>query len=141
MSDITVRMAAMPSLAIDYVRALEAESSKLPQVEIKTEHAFHAGMYSRTIIVPRGVVLTGALIKIPTILIISGDAIVHTSLGPERIVGYHVVLAPKNRKQAFYALNDTFLTMIFPTSSKSVEEAESEFTDEFNNLLSRTQGA
>ena len=39
-----------------------------PQVAIQTTHHFHAGLYSRTIRIPAGVMITGALIKIPTLL-------------------------------------------------------------------------
>jgi len=113
---------------------------KLPQVEIDTDHAFHAGVYARTIMIPAGVCLTGALIQIPTVLIFSGDALVHTATGTERMTGYHVILAPQDRKQAFYAVSDTFLTMIFATSSTTVEDAENEFTTEAEKLFSRKQG-
>ena len=140
MGEMTVIHNAMTSSAIDAVRRLEDEALKLPQLEIKTEHAFHAGMYTRTIMIPSGAVLTGALIKIPTILIFSGDADVYTSDGVERIIGYRVILAPNNRKQAFLAHKDTFLTMIFPTEAKAIDEAEREFTEEHEKLLSRKKG-
>ena len=45
-----------------------------PQLELVTEHVLHGGMYARTIRMPAGYALAGALIKIPTILIINGDA-------------------------------------------------------------------
>ena len=140
MNEMVVRLASMPPSAIDVVRRLEDEAKKLPQVEVETEHAFHAGMYARTIMIPAGITLTGALIQIPTILIFSGDALVYTAAGSERMTGYRVILAPMNRKQAFYAVSDTFLTMIFPTSATTVEDAESEFTTEAEQLLSRKQG-
>jgi hypothetical protein len=53
------------------------------------------------------------------------------------LAGYHVIAASKGRKQAFFALEDTHLTMLFPTRASSIEEAEREFTDEFDRLMSR----
>jgi hypothetical protein len=129
----------MPASAIEAVRRLEDASLQYEQAGIVTEHSFHSGMYARTIKIPAGVLLTGVLIKIPTMLVFSGDAVVYTATGPEQWTGYRVVLAPAHRKQAFLAHEDTYLTMVFPTTATTVEEAEAEFTDEAERLLSRRQ--
>lgn len=139
MNSLVVQLPSMPQTAVESVKRLEDEMLKMPQVHIATENFLHAGMYARTVMIPAGVVLTGAVIKIPTVLIFSGDAIVYTANGPERWTGYRVVLAPQGRKQAFFAQTNTHLTMTFPTSAKTVEEAEEEFTDEADRLLSRKQ--
>lgn len=137
MNDVVCQIKPMTPAAVQAVARLEEEILKHPQTEIETHHAFHAGMYARTIMIPAGVVLTGALIKIPTILIISGDVVVYTDDGPIQITGYHVMLGPAGRKQAFVATADTFLTMVFPTSATTAEEVEAEFTDDYNRLMSR----
>lgn len=136
----TISLPVMGQSEVDSVRRLEEAALELPQVHIPTDHVFHAGMYSRTIKIPAGVVLTGAQIKIPTILIMSGDALVYGEDGPTRYTGYQVALGQCGRKQAFYALQDTYLTMIFPTRSTTVDEAEREFTDEYEKLFSRKEG-
>lgn len=141
MNDIIHQLAGMSAAAVTNVARLEDETAKLPQVQIATQHAFHGGMYARTIVIPRGVLLTGALIKIPTLLIISGDAVVYTEDGPIRFSGYHVMLGGAGRKQAFMALSDTTLTMLFPTAATTVEQAEAEFTDETDKLFSRRDNA
>lgn len=130
-------IAAMGPAALDKVGRLESLALTLPQVAIRTEHTLHAGLYARTVMIPAGVVLTGALIKIPTVLIMSGDAIVHTDAGPLELHGYHVLSADAGRKQAFVALTETHLTMVFPTAATTVEEAEREFTDEYERLMTR----
>ena len=135
----TISLPAMGQEAVDSVRQLESAALELPQVDIHTDHAFHAGMYARTIKIPAGVVLTGALIKIPTILIISGDALVYGENGPVRYAGYHVALGQRGRKQAFYAFEDTYMTMLFPADATTVDEAERQFTDEYENLLTRKE--
>lgn len=141
MGSMVAKMKNQTVATIEAVRRLEDEALKLPQVPIHTEHSFHAGMYARTIMIPQGVVLTGAIIQIPTMLIFSGHAAVYTPEGAEDWIGYRVVLAPANRKQAFFAKQNTYLTMVFPTSATTIEEAENEFTAEADRLLSRKQEA
>jgi len=136
-----VALAAMEPEAVAAVAALEQASLQRPQVDIPTYHHFHAGMYARTIMIPANTVLTGALIKIATLLIVNGEVIAYTADGPIHLIGYHVIPAEAGRKQAFAAVVDTILTMVFPTSAKSVEEAEEEFTDEAAILFSRNEGA
>lgn len=111
----------------------------MDQVPITTFHHFHAGMYARTIRIPKGVVITGALIRIPTILIVSGHATVFIGGDSIELHGYHVIPGSAGRKQAFLAHEDTDLTMLFPTEARTVEEAEAQFTDETELLMSRQQ--
>lgn len=137
-ASIVRHLPPMSAASVDAVREFEEESLKfLPQVKINTEHALHAGMYARTIMIPAGIVITGVQIKIPTILIISGDAMVYGDDGTTRLTGYHVTLGAVGRKQAIWALSDTSLTMMFPTEATTVAEAEEEFTDEPERLGSR----
>ena len=135
----TIDLPAMGQREVEKVRQLETAALAMPQVDIPTDHVFHAGMYARTIQIPAGVMLTGARILIPTILIISGDAFVYGENGPERFSGYHVALGRCGRKQAFYALQDTYLTMLFPTGATTVDAAEQQFTDEYEKLFSRKE--
>lgn len=131
------RILPMSAVAIEKVKHLTAASLKLPQVEIETMHIIHGGMYARTIMIPAGVTLTGALIKIATIIVISGNVRVFMEDSTVEIEGYRVLIASGNRKQAFYALTDTWMTMIFPSKVSCVKEAEMEFTDETDMLISR----
>lgn len=135
----SIAIAPMGPVALDRVRRLEALAMALPQVAIGTEHVFHAGVYARTIKVPAGVMITGVLIKIPTLLIVQGDAIVHVEDGPLELHGYNVVPASAGRKQAFVALTDTHLTMIFATEAGDVDAAERQFTDELDKLMTRRE--
>ena len=135
------RIPAMSQAAIDKVRGLDAIVSKMPQVSIPTAHQIHGGVYTRTITLPAGVLLTGALIKIATTLIVFGKIIVYIGEEATELAGCHVLAASANRKQAFLALEDTRMTMLFATSAKTVEEAENEFTGEAHLLFSRASGA
>lgn len=130
-------IAAASSDALVKLRAAEMVLSQMPQVDLATEHVLHAGMYARTIRLDAGVVITGALIKIPTLLVFNGVADVLVGEQWLEIKGYGVIPAPAGRKQAFITRSELDLTMIFPTQAKTVEEAENEFTDEAPLLMSR----
>ena len=144
MHELTVRPAIPPMspAALDAVRRLEDRVLALPQTAIETRHVLHAGLYARTIRVPRETVLTGALVKIPTLLVIEGDTLLYVGDdAPLHLAGHHVLPASAGRKQAFVTLADTHITMIFPTAARTVEEAEAEFTDEAHGLGSRREPA
>lgn len=131
----------MTDMAIDMVRQLERVVATMPQQEVETHHVIHGGMYARTIMVPANAVLTGAMINVPTMLIINGS--VRVTIGDEAVYlhGHHVLAASKKRKQAFMAIEDTWLTMVFATDAQAVEDAEKEFTDEADLLMSRRPAA
>lgn len=128
---------AMANEAIAKVRDLEAQASQQPQVDIETLHLIHAGMYQRTIKIPAGAMITGALVKVSTSLVVSGDCFVYIGDETIRLTGYHILPASAGRKQAFVAVADTYLTMSFATDATSVEQAEAQFTDELHLLASR----
>lgn len=134
-----LRIEPMSEAAIDKARELETELLKTKQHAIQTEHTFFAGTYTRTAHIPAGTVVTGALIKIDTVLIVSGHATVYTGDDSIELIGYNVVQASAGRKQAFVAHADTALTMIFASQAETIEQAEAEFTDETHLLLSRNQ--
>lgn len=136
-ADTLMRLPAASADGLARVREFEAKNLERPQDAITTHHILHGGLYIRTITMPAGCELTGALIKIPTLLVFNGDALVSNGDVTEHFQGYHLIPASAGRKQAFAAHRATTLTMIFPTSAKTVEEAEAEFTDEADRLFSR----
>lgn len=140
MTDLAIQRALPPTTPAALAKVCELEKRVLeaPQIDIFTQHVIHAGVYSRTICIPAGTVLTGALIKIPTTLVVCGRASVLLGDDQEVMVeGYHVFAASAGRKQAYIAHADTFVTMSFKTNAKSVHEAEAEFTDDHERLMSR----
>lgn len=130
----------MSDESIEKVRRLEGELLELPQVDPETAHLFHAGLYARTVKIPAGALMTGALIKIATVLIISGSVTVFTEGEPLDIDGYAVIQGAAGRKQAFLTRSETSITMLFATDAKTIDEVENEFTDETGRLLSRKMG-
>tara|TARA_R110000796_G_scaffold6495_7_gene23001 strand:+ start:1045 stop:1506 length:462 start_codon:yes stop_codon:yes gene_type:complete len=128
---------SMSQEAFDKVYAIEAITKTLDQEVIETSHVLHGGIYSRTIKLKSGVVITGAVIKVPTMLTIQGDVSFFANDKEIRVTGYAVIPASKHRKQAFIAHADTWLTMSFKSGAISVTEAENEFTDDADLLISR----
>lgn len=137
MNEVSVASHSPYSLAAVY--SVQEQMLKLPQVEVNTEHSLHGGIYSRTIRLAPETVLVGALIKIPTMLIISGRTKVFTGDGWIELDGYHVIPAQAGRKQVFVTQEETTITMIFRTDATTIEQAEEEFTDEHEALISRKE--
>lgn len=140
MNNLAVRTAHIPATTdhvVEKVRFAEEVARGLPQVPILTSHVIHAGTYTRTIRIPKGVFITGALIKRSTILIVSGHCLAYVGKDkPIEYKGYNVLTASAHRKSAYSALTDTYMTMLFATNAKTVAEAEAEFTDELDLLIS-----
>lgn len=101
------------------------------------EHVLHGGMYARTCRVPGGQAFTSVLIKIPTIIAVQGECCVCAGDEWRVLSGYNVIPASAHRIQAYVTLDDTAITMFFPSDAETVEQAEAEFTDEWADLLSR----
>tara|TARA_R110002126_G_scaffold195963_3_gene343865 strand:- start:14 stop:454 length:441 start_codon:yes stop_codon:yes gene_type:complete len=135
MNQVTVRTTRD---GVEKVIRLEQQLAALPQVPIDTFHLFHEGMYARTIMIPAGTALTGAHITIPTLLVINGH--VNVTIGDQatNVCGYQVLPAEANRKTAYLAIEDTWVTMIFPSDAVTIEDAENQFTDEADRLMSRS---
>ena len=131
------KIPAMTPAALDNVRAFETRLLEMPQSIIATHHVLHAGMYARTIRIPAGTVISGVEIRVATVLVFNGHASVFIGDGTVEVCGYQVIPASAGRKQAIAAHADTDLTMFFPTSASTVEEAEEQFTNEADRLASR----
>lgn len=133
--------ADIPAMSVDSIaQACNAEAiiGALPQVAISTQHILHAGVYARTVLVPKGVTIAGALVKRTTCLAISGH--VTAFIGDDKareFKGYKLLTTDANRKQVFFAHENTYLTMFFATNAQNIVDAENEFTDEGELLMSR----
>jgi hypothetical protein len=140
MTDLTARKPSLPAMtpdAIDRVRQFEGRLRQEPQLELKTTHALHAGMYARTVHMPKHMIGNGVFIRVPTLVIVSGHVTVFIGDHSMNLCGYHVIEAEAGRKQVFVSHEETDITMLFLTKAKTVEEAENEFTNEPDMLLSR----
>ena len=126
-------MSTVPACTSDILKATQALQNILlqyPQVYLEPEELLHAGCYVRTIRVTKGIVLTGALIKLPTVLIVSGKMRMTIGDKFEVVECYKVFEGAKGRKTIFESLEDSVITMFFATSAPDFESALSEVVEE-----------
>lgn len=141
---LAIPSALLPATTPEMLAAIGTLQEKLTcnePVEVPTQHVIHAGMYARTIVMPKEMVLVGALLKRATLVIVTGSAAVLAGEEWIELEGYNVVPASVGRKQVFVSYSPVIITMLFPTQARTVEDAEAEFTDEAAALLSRRQDA
>ena len=134
---------ALPSTTPEIIEKIAQVEARIKPYEhtlqVQMEHDLHGGMYARTCRLAPFMVITSVLIKIPTILIVNGDCVVLAGDKWHEVKGYNVLSASAGRKQIYVTREKTEITMIFPSNANTVEEAEREFTDEYENLLSRRE--
>jgi len=130
---------ATPDEALQKVLIVEDRIRQREQIKIRTEHIFHAGLYVRTVRLQPNTVFTSVLIKVPTLIVINGICDLLAGDQWVRVEGYSVIPANSGRKCIYITRGLVEITMVFPSDAKTVEEAESQFTDESHCLLSRTQ--
>jgi SET domain len=123
--------------SVEAVRELEDHLNKYPQIDIETTHVLHGNTYSRTIFIPAGMVVTGALMSLDHVVIMHGDITMVTTDGFERLTGHHVIPVDKGKKRAAITHQDTWWTTVNVTSCTDVPSAEDEMTTESGSLLSR----
>lgn len=129
---------AMTLKHIDVASKAEESIRSLDRVQCVTQHTLHSGIYSRTLFMPKGSVVAGVIIQVPTTLILSGKMAVYIGEEVKHIDGYNVVPTLGNRKQVVYAIEDSYATLLFKTEAKTIEEAEQEMTSEYERLMSRS---
>jgi len=102
------------------------------QVPLPVEHLLWGGMYARTVRRGFDSVTIGSLI-----LIVNGSC--SMLIGDKRVdlEGYNVLAGLPGRKSMSVARGPVEMTMIFPTSASTVEEAENEIFVEAGLLVSR----
>ena len=106
------------------------------EVKLDIEQHLHAGVYSRTIFQPAGVLCAAVLVRVPTQLIVCGHARIYCEGGAFDVKGYKVLEGLAGRQVMVYTYADTWGTMLFATKAKTFEEAEREFAGDDYRLLS-----
>lgn len=139
MNELTrASLGAMTPEMTESLKAFRNRVGELPgQMDLRIENHLHAGVYSRTVFIPKGVLAFGTQIKVPTQLVISGHVVINDGLERRTYRGYHVLDGAAGRIQVAYAVEDSYVTMLFATDAKTVREAEDEFTDEAALLQTR----
>jgi hypothetical protein len=130
-------LAIFQHASTEKVLRLEQIVLQAPQIDLGTTHVVHGGMCARTIFIPAGTVLTGAVTNLDNVCVLSGDITVTTNEGPRRFTGFHVLPAAKGFKRAGYAHEDTHWTTVWPTGLTDITEIEDEMTEDAAQLQTR----
>lgn len=112
MSNVTIQKIEkqVPEAHLPIYR-LEAELLKLPQVEMPVDHAFCNGLYARTMHIPAGTVLTGAVHKEESFFLVrKGELIVSTDSGPRTLGPGDMSISKIGTKRAGIALTEVEVT-------------------------------
>lgn len=105
MNAITIPQEHLP------IYRLEAEILKHPQVEMPVEHEFCKGLYARTMFIPAGTVLTGAVHADESFFLVrQGELIVTTDHGTVRMTVGSMAVTKANTKRAGVAMTDVVVT-------------------------------
>lgn len=124
------------AVAPDKVMVLERELNKLPQVECPVWHFFAPGLYARKMLIPAGVMLTGAVHKTEHLCIVSGDIAVTTDTGVVRMTDVHAIINSRpGVKRAGYAFADTYWTTVHATNERDLDKLVRELTESENSEL------
>jgi hypothetical protein len=104
----------------------EAHQKQKPQVEIRLDHVFFPGGYARTMYVPAGTDITGAIHKYPNFnILVSGEVLVVTESGPQHLKAPFSAMAPPGTKRAGQTLTYVVWTTILATDLTDVALIES----------------
>lgn len=110
MGNVAVQAIGVPEMHLPIYR-LEAELLKLPQVDMPITHAFCAGLYARTMHIPAGTILTGAVHKEESFFLVRrGELIVSTDSGPQTIRQGDMSVSKIGTKRAGITLTDVEVT-------------------------------
>lgn len=102
---------------------------EMPQVDLPVRHHFSPGVYARTLSIPAGVCLTGAVHKYEQLNILSaGTMRVLTEDGIVEVSAPFTVVSPPGTKRIALALTDCTWTTILGTHETDVLKIEKEFT-------------
>ncbi len=116
------------TIAFEKVLAAEREMLSMPQVELRVEHDFSYGVYSRTLYIPKGVALTGHIHKYENFnILVKGKMSVLVNGQMETIEAPFKVVSPPGTKRIAWALEDCIWMTIHGTHEKNVDEIEKYF--------------
>jgi hypothetical protein len=143
MTELAKRLAIEPMTPTALGRAMDLREEMLrhPQFDFPTEHLFHGGIYTRTIVMPPDTLAAGALIKKAMTLVVSGHCRLFIGERAVELEGHHVIAGSAGRMQAVLAFSKTYISAMMATTATTIAEAESEATDETDLLRSRINKA
>lgn len=122
------------------VERLEAHLLQLPQVSVKTEHSFAAGLYIRQITLPADTYATGAACLAEHLsVMVRGRMRVLADGRMQELSGFHRWIAPAGVKRVGYAVEETvwFTVHPNPTDERDIDRLEAMLFEQPDDLLRR----
>lgn len=124
----------------DKINKYEDILEQMPQVVLNTTHCVSGEVYARTILIPAGVSLVGAVHNKDHINIMCGDITVTTDDGMKRLTGFHVFATKAGMKRVGYAHADTTWSSIMHTKETEIDKIEEDITPDSHKLQTRRLG-
>ena len=123
------------------IMALESVLKDMPQVDLKLEHYFAHGTYTRVLYLPAGTILTGKIHRFSCINIITtGKIAIITDEGEKEITGPHIFVSGSEVKKAGCVLEDTIWITVHPRSGEeNVERIENELIISPDEMLEKQE--
>ena len=124
------------------ILGLEGVMRQMPQVTIEPTHAFAHGLYSRSILIPKGTLLTGKVHKQDDLqIMVYGDCAVKTELGEKRLQGFHMFPSKAGYKQIGLAHEDTLWVTVHATTETDLDRLEELLFEDEPRILDFKTGA
>ena len=110
------------------VIAFENEMRKVPQLDLKVEHIFSPGVYSRILHIPKDTILTGHIHKYAQLnILLKGVIEVLIDDDVKRIEAPHIVVSPAGIKRIARAIEDCVWITIHGTDETDLDTIEQKF--------------
>ena len=109
----------------EQIDRLQEESSKLPQVQIDTEHYFHAGMYCRKVTRKAGTLIVGKVHKQDHFFLCAkGEIAAWSEKGMVKLKAGDIIESKPGTKRATLALTDAIGITFHRTDETDLEKLE-----------------
>ena len=127
MNDIIEKMGIPSKEQID---KLQFEMSKMPQVELETEHYFSGGMYCRKLIRPAGTLIVGKVhLKDHFFMCAKGEIIAWSEKGMKTLRAGDIIESKQGTKRVTYAVTDSIGITFHKTDKTDLNEIEAELIE------------
>lgn len=115
---------------------LQAEMVKMPQADLKTDHYFSPGMYSRRVFRPAGTLIVGKVHKAPHFFLCAkGEIIAWTETGMRKLEAGDIIECQPGTKRVTLALTDAVGVTIHRTDKTNLDEIEVELIEPDDSAL------
>lgn len=116
-----------PAPTRDQIDRLETVIAAVPQVELPLIHGFGPGFYARSMMIPKGTVLTGKVHATEHIFMLTaGELSMTTAEGVKRISAPYQAICPPGFKRVGYAHTDCVCVNIHITEQQDLAALEAE---------------